>query len=221
MGRSPTYPDIRDGIWELAGATLSAVPSASELTIRLYGGWHGSVPESRVHVRPMVSRAIDSLPKRQGRQRLRIQIADHPIWDSSIRMLDSVRVTPLSRVRASLDPSPDCIRGSNCSIATFAAWSRGACPQADCPVRLRDVAQNQRQKMVDTLMSVDAVVIAHRGIAQVIVMATDDDDFVPAFLALLTCDVGIVHLTRRPRLRIRGKYYTEILERAGVHINTW
>lgn len=221
-GRPPTYPDVRDGVWDLAGAALSAVPFATEVTIRLYGGWHGNLPESRVHLRPMVGRAIDSLPKRRGNQRLRIQIADHPIWDSSMLMLRSVRDGPVARIRASVAPAHDCTLRSTCSIAALRAWARGSCPHSECSVQLREVARVTRQKMVDTLLTVDAVAIGRdRGVGA-IAIATDDDDLIPAFLALLTSDVRLVHLTRRQPGRTAGTdYYPRILESAGVHILNW
>lgn len=222
QGRSLSYADLRDGLQELVSETISAVPSAREVTVRLYGGWHGDTPASRVDLRQMIDRAIYRIPNRIGTQRIRLQLADHPVWNPSIRMLRSVRSTAVTRVPARLSPSPKCVLPDACSFALLASWASGSCPEGGCPVRLQDVARRHRQKMVDALLTADALVISHHALADVVVLASDDHDMIPALLALVASPIQLVHLGRsRGNASSLPAYYADILELEGATIRRW
>ena len=196
-GRSPNYADIREGIEDLINEALCAVPSARELTIRLYGGWHGSGSQQVLDLPQMVARTLRHFPRRVKHQRLRLQMADHPIWDSSIRLLSSVRKSRVTHVPVHFADPNDCKNSTCCTLDTLCSWFRGACPERDCPVQLTDIASQIRQKMVDTLLTADALTIAGDEIADIVILASDDDDMVPALLALAASRVNLVHLRRR------------------------
>ena len=221
-GRPPNYPDVRDGIQELVAEVLEAVPSAREVTVRLYGGWHGESPLSQVDLRHLVSLAIDATPKRLGKQRLRLQIADHPVWDSSIPVLWSVRHSRLVRVKANVTTPPNCPAKHACTLPAFRSWAAGGCPESTCRVRLQHVARRHRQKMVDTLLTADALAIANDALADIVVLASDDDDMIPALLALAASQLTLIYLRRRSPLEVSpSAYYAGILEREGTQIRNW
>lgn len=221
-GRPLNYPDVRDGIEELVGEVLDAVPAAREVTVRLYGGWHGNTPHSQAGLRHMVSTAISDTPKRLGKQRLRLQVADHPIWDSSMPILDSVRHHRVTRLTAQIVSPPDCPLDQACTLPAFRTWARGRCPESICSVELRHITSRYRQKMVDTLLTADAMAIANDALADVVVLASDDDDMVPALLALAASQVSLIYLTRRTTLGSSpSAYYAGILETEGAHIRKW
>ena len=220
-GRPPNYADVREGIDEFVNEIVLLVPSAIEVTIRLYGGWHGDTPTTRVDLRQMVHRAIDALPKRRAAQRLRMQLADHPVWNPSIRMLRSVRISRPRRVRVTLTPSRACSRADRCTLPILRSWVSGACPDSTCIVGLRQVAQQRRQKMVDTLLTVDAMTIAHHALADSIIIASDDDDMMPALLALTNASLPVTYLRRSHSRRPSSSYYVDILESEGVAIHHW
>ena len=217
-GRPATFADIRDGLDELTGIAISRTPSASEITIRLYGGWHGDVPHTPHRLRDMVTRAIDQAPKRSSRTRLRLELADSPIWDKSIRILRSVRVNQMNRLHAQITSSSTCLDPAACSLASFATWCQGSCPTSGCPVRLATVARTHGQKMVDTLLTADALVIARDQLADAVILASDDADMIPALLALSASPLQVVHLMRSKTI---ANYYRGILEREGVTIHEW
>ena len=222
-GRPPNYADVRDGISDFLGQVVGALPAATEITLRLYGGWHYRTAHTPVDVRLMVARAIDQLPKRQATHRLRLQLADRPVSNPAPLMLGTLRASSLPRVRADITPSPHCIQAGDCTLSAFCSWASGNCPHSACAVRLRDVAEQHRQKMVDTLLTADAMTIAHRQMAHAIVIASDDDDMVPALLALIPTPLHVACIRRsRPRLRYRSSsYYPDILESEGVTVHHW
>lgn len=221
-GRRPNLGDIRDGIGELVDELLGATTDAGEMTIRLYGGWHGpTLPFSRDLPR-MVTRAIRHLPKRVGRRRLRLQLADHPIWNSSIRMLASVRESRLTRVRAQVQNPRKCRETDTCTLAALRSWFDGRCPDSACSVQLADIACQSRQKMVDTLLTADAMTIINEDLADTVILASDDDDMLPALLALAASDIRLIHLRREHGGPSRATdYYRRILSHEGATTLRW
>ena len=217
-GRPATFADIRDGLDELTGTAISRTPSAGEITIRLYGGWHGDVPHTQIGLRDMVTRAIEQAPKRLSRTRIRLELAESPIWDKSIRLLRSVRVSQMNNLHAEITSSLACLDPAACSLDSFATWCQGSCPTSGCRVQLATVARTRGQKMVDTLITADALVIARDQLADVVILASDDADMIPALLALSVSPLQVVHLIRS---KPSSNYYRGILEREGLTIHEW
>lgn len=217
-GRRPGVPDIRHGLDRLTDQVLETVPSAGEVIVRLYGGWHGDVPDTQRDLRHMVSRAAADRPRRLGRQAFRLELAESPVWDRNIPIRRSVRLVRSRRLKTKVHHPPRCVlEPDRCSLLSFKAWCAGQCPEADCPVRLPDAASRYTQKMIDTLLTADAMTILYERLADIVVLASDDDDLIPAMLALAASDVALVHLTRR---KAPG-FYRGILEREGASVHEW
>ena len=72
--------------------------------------------------------------------------------------------------------------------------------------------------MVDTLITADALVIARDQLADVVILASDDADMIPALLALSVSPLQVVHLIRS---KPSTNYYRGILEREGLTIHEW
>ncbi|MXW55791.1 MAG: NYN domain-containing protein [Gemmatimonadales bacterium] len=218
--KPPVQPEVEEGLHDLIGQVISAVPSATEVTIRLYGGWHRETLTAPVDMRHMMSRAIENNPKRYRAQRIRVQLADHPIWDSATRLTRSLVESPMTRVSVRLSPAEHCAFPHSCTLDALSSWCSGKCPEQECPVRLRQVAQRRRQKMVDTLLTADAMAIIQDGRAHAVIIASDDADMIPALLALSASDVSLTHLRRR----VAGgpvTLYDHVFEKTGSHIRSW
>lgn len=217
-GRSPVYSDVRDGLDDLVSAGVSAADNSSEVIFRLYGGWHGEVPASRNDLREMTSRAIDALTKRLGRTRVVVELADTPIWDRSVRLLNTVQIARLANVPAHVEPCAGCVHPSSCTAMHLASWFAGKCPQQGCPVKLPEVAWRHQQKMVDSLLTADALTIVHASLCDVVLIASDDTDMLPALLAAGASDLEVVRMARR---KSRYEYYEGLLELGGVRTYRW
>lgn len=218
--RPPVYPEVAEGLRELTDRVSVAVPSAGEVNIRLYGGWHRESLDARVDLRLMLNRAIEHSPKRYGKQRVRVQLADHPIWDPSISLLRSLRDVPMTRLNARLKRSERCFSPATCSFEALRAWCSGKCPEPSCPVKLRQVAQQTRQKMVDTLLTADAMAIIQGRLAHAVVLVSDDADMVPALLALSASDLRLTHL-RRQVAAGPGEMYDSLLHETTFQVEQW
>lgn len=220
-GQAPTYADVRDGLNELVAASLAGIDDAglraSELVVRLYGGWHGDSPSDRVALRELTSAAIGGF-SRHGSTRLRLQLAEAPVWDPSIRLLRSLRRVTMKPMGGMISTPSTCPHNGACSLKDLSAWWKGKCPNSACRAKLVDVASANRQKMVDTLLTADALTIARDGLAEIFVIASDDDDLLPALLSLTTSDMRVIRLRRDAT---RDAYYDGILEMQGLWTHTW
>jgi hypothetical protein len=219
--RAPTYADIRDGLNDLVAASLAAISHAdlhaSDLLVRLYGGWYGDSLSDRVALRELTSAVIEGF-SRHGPTRLRLQLADAPVWDPSVRLLRSVRRVAMKPAGVTVSTPSECPHNGACSLQDLSAWWKGKCPNRACRVKLVDVASANRQKMVDTLLTADALTIARDGLAEIFIIASDDDDLLPALLALTTSEMNVIHLRREAS---RDAYYDGILEMRGLLTHTW
>lgn len=217
-GRRPNSADIRHGLEQLTEQVLATVPLAEDVTTRLYGGWHGDVPSTQRDLREMVSRAATDMPRRLGRQAFRLELAKSPVWDRNVPIRRSVRLVRSRRFKTLVERSPRCVLGPDrCSLSSFESWCAGRCPETGCPARLPDVASRYAQKMIDTLLTADAMAIGYEKLADTVVLASDDDDLIPAMLALAASDVELVHLTKRKA----PSFYRGMLERKGASIHEW
>lgn len=218
--RPPVYPEVAEGLRELVGRVSSAVPSASEVTIRLYGGWHRESLDVPVDLRHMMNRAIEHGPKRYGKQRVRMQLADHPIWDPSISLLRSLRDVPVTRLNFRMTKSEGCFSPATCTFEALRTWCSGKCPEPGCSVKLRHLARQTRQKMVDTLLTADAMAIIQGRLAHAVVLVSDDADMIPALLALSASELRLTHLRRRVATD-PGEMYDSVLHETNFHTEQW
>lgn len=217
--RPPNPADVSEGVNELVTRALD-LTRQREIQLRLYGGWHGSASPPLGAVRPLVARAIRDLQTTVFGRRVFVQIADAPWWDRSMPLHDTVRGIPLRVSRTVWTPSDNCVDPDACSYFSVKSWLEGHCPRDGCAVRLGDIARTVRQKMVDTLLVADAVMIAKVEVDSEIVIASDDDDMIPALLALAACEpVRVVHLTRRSASD--DSRYAGTLGQLGVELVRW
>jgi uncharacterized LabA/DUF88 family protein len=220
-GQDPTYADLRSGLEELVGATIAALGDArifpGEVTFRLYGGWHGELPESGKHILALTSAVIRQFPRRVG-VRVRMQIADSPIWNQSLKMIDSVRQVPLRPPGGKIINHPLCAKPADCTVHQLRSWWNGRCPEGTCAVRIGDLGFMYRQKMVDTLLTADAITLAREELSDALVIVSDDDDMLPAILAVSSLRFRTLLLRRRER---RDTYYQSILDSSDVSIHIW
>lgn len=75
--------------------------------------------------------------------------------------------------------------------------------------------------MVDTLLTADALTIVGDAIADTVILVSDDDDMLPALLALAASEIQLIHLRRQWRNTHAARYYHEILVQHGTIIRNW
>lgn len=219
--RQPHYGDIRAGLEEVVQVSLEAITSsgakADDLAIRLYGGWYGDTITTRVPMRELTSAVVRDFPSRVG-ARVRIELAETPIWDRSLRLLRTLRDVPLKPPSRRIAAPSHCGNAANCTVSVLAEWMRGRCPASGCGVAFGELGATTRQKMVDTLIIADALSIQQARLADILIVAGDDDDLIPALLAIGSGGVKGIRIKRRSG---GHSYYDGILELQGVHTHLW
>ncbi len=150
--------------------------------------------------------------------RLRLELAEAPVWDRALTMLGTVKEVRIRHIRGSFGVPADCVQPGSCALEDFRRWAKGRCPAADCSVGLASVGTKHEQKMVDTLMVADALHIASAGLADRVVVASDDEDIIPCLLALVARGQDTTHMTRTNGY---PEYYRGILVRDGLTIHEW
>ncbi len=98
------------------------------------------------------------------------------------------------------------------------SWLAGSCPKEGCPTNLQDVLDGRRQKAVDTLICVDAMSLAASNLTDIVLIASDDDDIVPAMLSARQHNKPVFCLYRRNAERLT---YRDLLDEVGVEIHQW
>lgn len=97
-------------------------------------------------------------------------------------------------------------------------WWAGRCPSESCGVKLADVGESFRQKMVDALIVADATTVTWNEDADAVVIMSDDDDMIPAMLAIAVG--GCVPLLMR-RQQSNDTYYKAMLDQQGIRTHLW
>ncbi len=218
--RMPNTSDIRNGLDGIVSATMQALDSlgkpVQELTLRLYGGWHGDFGGTEIQLMDMTMKVIREYPRHIG-TRLRVQIADSPFLDPSVQFLHTVRSVPLKVPRAFFTMPSQCANRHHCAMEELVKWWEGKCPDENCTVKLMELGTMVRQKMVDTHITADAVALAAEGSCDILLIASDDDDMVPALLGA-SGRVTTYHLARKSR---RHEYYTNLLQQKNIITHHW
>jgi uncharacterized LabA/DUF88 family protein len=111
---------------------------------------------------------------------------------------------------------PNCANPAACGIQAVAQWSRGRCHVAGCSVPAQSVFTYNEQKLVDTLLCCDLIVLAMRRPKTGVFLISDDDDMIPAVL-LGSRLGGAVHILET---KIRQSAYGRLLQQYNVHTSS-
>lgn len=221
----PTSADVKDGLEQLVSATsaiaLSMENSADvdEIAVRIYGGWWFLGESKPSKTRRLLESAIRDMPGGR-RPRVLFSIAESPVSAPGLRLMSTVRWSPLKASDWIVFPTIRCRLGGACSLESFSqSWlATGACPHEDCGVSLKDRLAARRQKTVDTLLSVDALHVARDVDTACVVVASDDDDMVPCLLTARTTTAASVVWMRRSA---ETSVYSSLTESAGIRTRQW
>jgi len=218
-------PAIRkSGLTSLARSVHHAVglrySSVDEVRIRLYGGWYDLQGLTRAGTR-LAQEIGAGFPfviatNRQILCRIHCEIASALIDTPADLLLHTFRQRRGIRSRLTVAQMPNCGNPSKCSVHSVAQWSRGRCHVAGCPVPAHTVFTYSEQKLVDTLLCCDLIVLATRGPNAPVHLISDDDDMVPAVL-LGSRLGGVVHILET---KVRQSAYVTLLQQYNVQIST-
>ena len=201
----------RRGLLDLLSISLvklpaKVLPDNTLVRTRLYGGWYAQdrlttlaeTLQSEIHQQfPTVLRFAS-----RGHQRRIRAIADlarslliRPNNDI-LHTYRSRRERP--RFSSTRGPYHGCSAPDKCLMSVIGPWvSRRSCPAVTCDAKLRDIFVRRGQKLVDTMMTADAVFMASSQSDITLVMVTNDADLWPAICTAGHLGASIHHIHPR------------------------
>ena len=208
----------RRGLLDLVGTMLTtlpepAVPDNSIADIRLYGGWYErDRPTSLAQeLREQIAECFPTVLRVTGpgtgrRVRAVVDLARSLLIRPDADLLDTYRHrrgTP--RLVAAIPPAPNCAVPDSCPLSSLhAQLKRPRCPEPACHVELREVFSQPQQKLVDTMLTADAI-FAARSQGKIAIV-TNDDDLWPGICTAGHLGAAIYHVHPRPGRRTPDLY---------------
>lgn len=214
-GQSPNLAIIRSGVEELVTTVLSSQPNVHSFCFRFYGSWDSSKP-IHVEVFRILSAVIHNHPKRHGSVRLMFEFSHNILVDHRIKVINTNKYRPAHRLSLNVHRGPCII--NNCPIRLLTDWSNGSCPDSACSTPLSAVATVNTQKIIDCLLTVDAITVITESLYDGIIIASDDLDFVPLYAYALAKAFPIHQLFRHNEL---SPDYLAPLRQRGLTTQQW
>jgi hypothetical protein len=191
-GRGVNARDHNDFIEKLLlrlSENAKAIDGAlGEIDVRLYSGWR-NLEGDPTDLMQMITSVLSTLGTkvRRGSHRFYISVADTLLIEPGLELVGTWRLHPyrgLSGLTAPMDVLCPQSQQRCVSLTTFEDhWARGRCAQNQCRLKTEDHYFLPHQKMVDTLMTADALT-ASTTEHPYVSLVSHDDDVVPAILAL-------------------------------------
>lgn len=196
----------RRGLYNLVRTMLTtlpeaAVPDNSIADIRLYGGWYerdrptSLAQELREEIAqhfPAVIRV--SGPATGRRVRTLVDLARSLLIRPDTDLLGTFRHRRgPPRLMSNAAPAPNCAVPDNCPLSRLhRQLKRPRCPELACHVQLREVFYQPQQKLVDTMLTADAIFVARSQ--PKIAIVTNDDDLWPGICTAGYLGAAIYHV---------------------------
>jgi hypothetical protein len=206
-----------DTIDRLISLALRLQPRADQLRCRFYGGWADEIKKTSHYDLLRLAVAKNS----QGRSGITVKVD----FATSLMILPAEHLVSTSRLSAGLPTfetltvQRDCpLPTIDCSLSAMRRWQRGRCPDRRCPVIERNAFCTRHQKTVDTALCCDAIYLAQNEPDDWLIVASDDDDLVPALVSAAKLRPRVAQL-RPPRLY--PHYYDSLLTDLGVTLVAW
>ena len=186
----------------LAKLPEDVTPDNAMVTIRLYGGWYeGDRPTSLAQeLRSNVAQHFPAIVRLgqtfERRVRTDVDLARSLLIRPNYNLFNTFRYRRgAPRLRSAPPPYESCTAPEECALSDIGKLLRARrCPAETCRVRLQDVFTQPQQKLVDTMLTADAIFVAHSLMPAKLVVVTNDDDLWPAICTAGNLGAEIHHV---------------------------
>lgn len=185
----------------LADRILTAVADAlaqkpSILQIRLYGGWErlNILTANAQKLSAEISGSFPTISMRPTPVKVTMELV-HSMEIAPRKLLNNkLRFEPLRSGVRFKKPSDTTCRNSNCPIdVLYDFFKDGLCPIRGCAGTVAALADQQQQKLVDTMLVADLIYLASNQTDPIAVVSSDDDMW-PGINSALAIGKHVVHL---------------------------
>ena len=200
----------RRGLVDLVTTMLAKLPEDvtsdnAMISIRLYGGWYDRDRPTSLAQKlrskiaqhfPAIIRLGQANPRRV---RTVVDLARSLLIRPDNDLFNTFRYRRgAPRLRSVRPPYDNCAAPNKCALSALDKLLKAPrCPTETCGVKLRDTFTQPYQKLVDTMLTADAIFLAHSLMATKLVVVTNDDDLWPAICTAGNLGVEIHHLHPR------------------------
>ena len=189
-------------------------PDEAIISIRLYGGWY-----ERDHPTPLAQELLSEIAEcfptvirlgqsNQRRVRAVVDLARSLLVRPENHLPNTFRHrrgTP--RIRSAELPYDGCVVPNRCALSDVGKLlTLRECPAEACRVRFRDTFTQPQQKLVDTMLTADAIFVAHSRTPAKLVIVTNDDDLWPAICTAGNLGAEICHVHPRIGRKTHDSY---------------
>ena len=178
----------RRGLFDLVSTMLTtlpedAMPDNSIADIRLYGGWYerDRLTSLAQDLQAEIAQRFPAVLRVSGRpngRRIRavVGLARSLLIRPDADLLSTFRHRRgAPRLLSNVAPASNCAAPNKCALSSLhTALKRPRCPEPACHVKLREVFSQPHQKLVDTMLTADAIFVA-RSQAKIAIVTNDDD----------------------------------------------
>ena len=187
----------------LAKLPEDVTPDNALVSIRLYGGWYerDSLTKLAENLLSEIARDFPVptvVPVGKGyRRRIKtvVDLARGLLIPPNNHLFNTFRRRAAPRLRAAQPPYEDCAAPQNCALSDVGKLLKARrCPTETCRVRMQDAFTQPQQKLVDTMLTADAIFVAHSLTRAKLAIVTNDDDLWPAICTAGNIGAKIYHI---------------------------
>ena len=201
----------RRGLVDLLSVALlrlpaHVLPDNALVSARLYGGWYEqdrltALAETLRSEIDQQFPAVLRFAERGHQRRVRaiVDLARSLLIRPNNNLLNTYRSQRGGpRISSRSAPYPGCSMPDRCLMSILGPLvSRRSCPVVTCEAALRDVFVRRGQKLVDTMLTADAIFMASSQSNITLVIVTNDDDLWPAICTAGHLGASIHHIHPR------------------------
>lgn len=193
----------------------SVTPNNAIISVRLYGGWYERDRPTALaqDLQSEIAQQFPTVIQLEGKINLRrirtiVELARSLLicpGNDLFNTLRHRRGTP--RFRSAQLPYDNCAKPQNCALSELERILRAPkCPAETCITKLQDVFTLPQQKLVDTMITSDAIFVAHSLTTTKLVVVTNDDDLWPGICTAGHIGAAIYHIHPRRGRRTPDLY---------------
>ena len=183
----------RRGLLDLVTTMLDTLPERATpdnviADIRLYGGWYEQDRPTSLAQKLLAEIALRfpamlhlGISSNQRRIRAVVDLARSLLIRPDTNLLGTFRHRRgAPRLRSTAPPYTNCAAPDDCSLRSLHALLRGRrCPAETCHAELRDAFWLPQQKLVDTMLTADAIYVAGSSPSTKLAIVSNDVDLWP------------------------------------------
>ena len=185
----------------LAKLPEDVTPDNAIVSIRLYGGWYERDSLTKL-AQELLSKIALHFPTvvpvgqaHQRRIRTVVNLARSLLIPPNNHLFNTFRNGAAPRLRTVQPPYDNCAAPHNCALSDVGKLLKARrCPTDTCRVRMQDAFTHPQQKLVDTMLTADAIFVAHSLARTKLIIVTNDDDLWPAICTAGSIGAKIYHI---------------------------